>query len=155
MSREFSVGDRVRLGTSRGVVRQCHTVTGGTTMRDGRPYLRVYITQGPRAGSWDWPDRWRLEQVSEDTRPIETSEPRMMLNNCQRCGRYKYVLCMRSGKWSYLCGRCRRDVQDEARPVVDASGRVIAPPQSEIPERPRGPWDANHDAVEHQKKPSA
>jgi hypothetical protein len=36
-----------------------------------------------------------------------------MLNNCERCGRYKYVLCL-SGKWAYLCGRCHREIKTAA-----------------------------------------
>lgn len=30
-------------------------------------------------------------------------------------------------------------------PVRDASGRIVAPPQSELPPRPAGPWLMNHD----------
>jgi hypothetical protein len=32
------------------------------------------------------------------------------------------------------------------QPIVDASGRAIAPAQAELPERPPGPWDANQGA---------
>jgi hypothetical protein len=113
----FKAGDRVQRGADRGVVRQCRTADGATTMRDGRPYLKVYITDGPAKGSWDWPDRWLREEETEDRRPVEAPEPRLMLNNCQRCGRYKYVLCL-SGPWSYLCGRCHRELT--AAPVAGA-----------------------------------
>lgn len=88
-------------------------------MADGRPYLRVYITEGPGKGSWDWPDRWQIEDEREDARPVEAPSPRLMLNNCQRCGRYKYVLCL-TGTWSYLCGRCQRELREAAAAKASA-----------------------------------
>ncbi len=35
----------------------------------------------------------------------------------------------------------------EKQAVTDASGRVIAPAQAPVPERPAGPWDNNRKPV--------
>lgn len=59
----------------------------------------------------------RDETVEQEdrSRPNESTYHRMMLNNCQRCGRYKYVLCLSDGPFAYLCGRCSRELK--AKPM--------------------------------------
>lgn len=110
----FTPGDRVTLDGSRGVVRLCKRKDGSTTMADGRPYLRVQITDGPRRGQWDWPDRWTHEEEDQDnTRPIEAPSERFMLSRCGRCQVYKWVFCLMGGPYAYLCGRCRRELREE------------------------------------------
>ena len=50
--------------------------------------------------------------VQDDSRPIEASSDRFMLNNCRECGRYKWVyhVDLRDGNGlGYVCGRCRRE----------------------------------------------
>lgn len=55
---KVQAGDLVRRGPDRGIVRLCKRQDGSTTMKDGRPYLRVEILHGPNCGGWEWPDRW-------------------------------------------------------------------------------------------------
>lgn len=55
----------------------------------------------------------RDETVEQEDRrrPVVTPEPRVMLNNCQKCGRYLYVFCLSDGPYAYLCGRCNRELK--------------------------------------------
>lgn len=53
--------------------------------------------------------------TQDDSRPVTAASSRMMLNNCQRCGRYKYVLCLVGGPFAYLCGRCNRELKAEGQ----------------------------------------
>ena len=39
--------------------------------------------------------------------------------------------------------RAEADALIDALSVRDASGRIVAPPQTALPERPAGPWDNN------------
>ena len=62
--------------------------------------------------------------TQDDSRPITTASPdRFMLNNCRKCGRYKWVFCdvdLHDGNGpGYACGRCRREARDRIQRDVE------------------------------------
>lgn len=67
-------------------------------------------------------------------------KPNKAANSCGRCEPVFWNE-FNNVTQCHCCGRVVTGAVADA--VVDASGRVIAPPQAHLADRPSGPWDGN------------
>lgn len=85
-------GDRIEAADgSIGYVRSCRSATG--------PYLKVYVSRGPRTGQWVYPERFGPPDIHWSADGMEIV--------CSECDRRFRTSIEREGQCEYQHGWCR------------------------------------------------